>query len=356
MRSEGATLPSFYRPVTIIDVARQAGLSASTVSRVLNKSGYFSEETLTKVEAAVEELGYRPNWSARSLRGKPSNLVGLIIPDISNIFYTGVASSLASSLRDYQYEMILCVSDEDPEKDLGFLQILEEKRVDGIIYTPPANGDNSACIREMVARGIPVVEINRQRSKDLLDGVLADNLRAVQQVIEYLHGLGHERIAMISGPATVTTGAERLMGYQTAIARAGLPVNPTYLKIGYFTSQFGEEATRALLALETPPTAIFAASNRIALGSLKQLNQMKVSIPDDLSFVAFDDTEWLEAWNPPITTVDIAIDEMAKLVVELLHRRVREKKNLAKPVTYHLSTSMIIRQSCKPLRPTTDPI
>jgi DNA-binding LacI/PurR family transcriptional regulator len=335
--------------ISIHDVARRAGLSTTTVSRVLNKKGYFSDEAAQRVEEAVQELGYRPNWWARGLRGQPSKLVGLIIPDISNVFYTSVAASVLSVLRKNRYEMILCVNEESPEKDLGYLQILEERHADGILYIHPAGGSNSIFIHELAGRGMPMVEINRQSEKDLLDAVLADNLGAIQQSMRYLMALGHCRIALVSGEPFIITGAERVNGYRTALARAGLPVDPDLLKIGSFSRKFGEQATEELLALPQPPTAIFAGSNRICLGVLTALSRKNVCIPEDISVVAFDDAEWLGAWNPPITAVDIAVDEMARLAVDLLHRRITGAGVGAKPITYHLSTSLIVRKSCKKL-------
>jgi len=333
--------------VSIVDVANRAGLSATTVSRVLNKKGYFSEETARKVEIAVEELGYRPNWWARGLKGQPSKLVGLIIPDILNVFYTTIASSMLQSLRKYGYEMILCVSEEDPEKDFGYLQILEEKHVDGIIYAHPTGGSNSNMIRKLVAKGMPIIEINRQSEKDHLDAVLVDNLRGTQDVMEYLIGLGHKRISLITGGEVTITGAERIAGYRSSLHQAGLTLDPDLLKVGSFTRAHGEKAAEELLALDNPTTAIFAGSNRIALGVLYILGRKKIKIPDEMSIVAFDDAEWLAAWNPPITAVDIAILEMTQLAVELLNRRITGEMISLKPVSYHLRASLVVRQSCR---------
>jgi LacI family transcriptional regulator len=338
------------RSVSIVDVAKKAGLSPTTVSRVINKNGYFSEETMRKVDSAIEELGYRPNWMARSLKGKPSKLIGLIIPDISNVFYTTVAHDVSSSLRKLGYDMILCVSDENPEKDLNYLQILDEKRVDGIIYTHPAFGCNPEYIRKLVDDGLPIVEINRQSEKNLLDAVLADNFRGVQQVVAYLTNLGHVHIGCISGGPFTITGAERLSGFQTAMAQTLGGSNPVYIKSGTFSKEFGEQATAELLDLPVPPTAIFAGSNRIALGVLSCLRERKFRIPDDVSLVVFDDADWMAAWNPPITAVDIAVSEMANLAVETLHRRMHNEMPGTKPITYHLSTSLIIRDSCSPIQ------
>jgi LacI family transcriptional regulator len=335
--------------VSIHDVARHAGVSTTTVSRVLNKTGYFSDEAARRVEEAARELGYRPNLSARSLRGQPSKLVGLIIPDISNVFYTSVAASVLAMLRKIGYEMILCVNEESPEKDVAYLQILEERHVDGIIYTHPSGGSNSGYIHQLVGRGVPIVEINRQSEKDLLDAVLVDNLRAAQQTMRYLIALGHCRIGLISGETTIITGSERVAGYRNALSQAGIRLDSDLLKIGSFARQFGEQATEELLAMSQPPTVIFAGSNRICLGVLAVLSHRNLRIPEDISVVAFDDAEWLAAWNPPITAVDIAVDEMAQLAVDLLHRRITGGMAGAKPVTYHLSTSLIERKSCRRL-------
>jgi LacI family transcriptional regulator len=238
------------------------------------------------------------------------------------------------------------VSDENPEKDLGYLQILDEKRVDGIIYTHPAFGCNTDYINKLIDDGLPIVEINRQSEKDRLDAVLADNFRGVQQVVDYLTELGHERIGCISGGPQTITGAERLTGFQTAKSRTPSGFDPIFVKSGTFSKEFGEQATTELLDLPYPPTAIFAGSNRIVLGVLNCLRKRKIRIPEDISLIVFDDADWLAAWNPPITAIDIAVREMANLAVETLHRRIQNEMPSSKPITYHLSTSLIIRESC----------
>lgn len=331
---------------TVVDVARHAGLSVTTVSRVINNSGYYSPQTLEKVEQAVRLLDYRPNLNARSLKGKATFLVGLIIPDLSNTFYTNLANTVLACLRARGYNMILFTNEEDPVKDLTYLKILEEQHVDGILYTHPTDGSNTLYLHEMTKRGIPIVEVNRQRESGFLDAVVADNLRGVKQAMEYLLELGHRRIALVSGSPNTITGEERVLGYRTAIEECGLEVNPDFIKMGSFTRKYGETATEELLALAEKPTAIFAGNNRIVLGALRALQLNHMRVPEDISLVAFDDTEWLNVWNPPISVVDIAVNEMAQLAVDLLIRRMTVTENL-KPLTYYLSTNLIIRQSCR---------
>jgi LacI family transcriptional regulator len=334
--------------VTILDVAKEAGLSPSTVSRVLNQKGYYSAENERRVNAAVEALAYRPHASAHKVKDKPARLIGLIIPDISNVFYTALANALLEDLHGLEYEMILCVNNEDAQMDLDYLEMLQAKGVNGIFYTHPAQGSNSAHVRRMARAEMPIVELNRQREKDFLDAVLPDNFRGVHQAVEYLAGLGHRRIAFISGSPQITTGSERLLGYRSALRQLGLDEDADLLKVGSFTRAHGERAMAELLALPHPPTALIAGSNRISMGALMVMGQRNVRIPNDISVVGYNDTEWLTAWNPPITAVDIAVDEMARLAVDLLHRRIAGGNGYdGKPVTYHLSTSLIVRRSCR---------
>lgn len=347
--------------VTIKDVARHAGLSQSTVSRALNQSGYVSEETQRRVDTAVAELGYEPNWLARSLKGQPSRLVGLIVPEVTSLYDNLIIQSVSTILHQNNYGMMLCINNEDAEVDLWYLKALKEKHVDGIIYVHPLGGNNSSFIRDLVKQGIPIIELNRRREEDLLDGVLADNVQGAYQITNYLIGLGHQRIGLIMGQSELTTGQNRLTGYRHALNEAGIPIDPALIRIGSFTQEHGEAGTRELLQLETrpesdtgspeaasgSPSAILAGSNRILLGLLKVLNEQAIRIPDDMSVAAFNDTEWLSMWNPPITTVDIATEEMARLSVELLLRRISSSAKEYKPRTYLLSTTLIERESCK---------
>jgi LacI family transcriptional regulator len=336
-------------PVTIKDVAKRVGLSSSTVSRAINKSGYVSEETQRLVDKAVMELDYRPNWMARGLKGKPSHFIGLIIPDISNLYYTAIARSVSNELQRYNYHLILCLNEESKEIDLNYLKMLSEKRVDGILYVHPANGNNSKFVRYLANDGFPIVELNRQRESDILDAVIADNFQGAYQMTHYLISKGNCRIGLIMGETDLTTGKNRLAGYQKALEDARIPIDKDLISIGSFTRSHGEKGINELLQLIDPPTAIFAGSNRILMGVLYVLGQKGLHIPNDISIVAFNDAEWLSTWNPPITVVDIATDEMARVAVEILVRRITSPEKEHKPITYQLSTLLIERKSCKQL-------
>lgn len=333
--------------VTIKDVARHTGLSQSTVSRALNQSGYVSAETQRRVDEAVAELGYQPNWLARGLKGQPSRLVGLIVPEVSSLYDNLIIQSVSTMLHQNNYGMMLCINNEDAEVDLWYLQALKEKHVDGIIYVHPLSGSNSAFVRDLARQGIPIIELNRRREEDLLDGVLADNVQGAYQITNYLIGLGHCRIGLIMGQTELTTGQNRLAGYRHALHEASIPIDPALIRVGSFTQEHGEAGTRDLLQIDARPSAILAGSNRILLGLLKVLNEQNLHIPDDMSVAAFNDTEWLSMWNPPITTVDIATEEMARLSVDLLLRRISSASRENKPRTYLLSTTLLERASCK---------
>jgi len=332
---------------TIKDIADRAKVSPSTVSRVLNRSGYVREETRARIEKAIEELQYRPSWIARSLRGKRSSLIGLIIPDILNVYYNTVAKSILKHLNKAGFSLVIQVSNEDPDLELAYLYMLQDRKVDGIIRVPVDDGENSELVHQLVSEGMSMVEVNRQRESDLLDAVLADNVGGGYVATEHVLRFGHRRVALLCGAAHLTTARDRLVGYRKALEDFNVPFDPDLVKMQMFSKEWGMQATRELLELSPRPTAIFAGSNRILMGTMTVLAERGLRVPDDISVIAFDDSEWLSFWQPPITTVDIAVDEMGALAVQLLLRRIEDRRSSPKPVTYRLSVDLVERQSCR---------
>ncbi len=335
--------------VTIKDIAERANVSSATVSRHINRSGYVSQQARQRIEAVIEELNYRPNWTARSLRRGRSFTIGLIIPSILNVYYTAVATSIFEHFNRRGYNVMIQISDENAEKELELLRVLQERKVDGIIYAPAADGDNSDYVRGLVAGGMPMVELNRQRLPDLLDAVLADNFQGGYLATEHLLRLGHRRIALIVGGMQLVTARDRLAGYQKALADYGAPYAPELVKAGHFTKSWGVQATEEVLGLSPRPTAIFAGSNLVLMGTMQALAAHRIRVPDDISIVSFDDSDWLSFWQPPITTVDIAIDEMGALAVDLILKRIEEGKPAEQPRVYHLPVRLVERSSCRPI-------
>ena len=245
--------------------------------------------------------------------------------------------------------MLLGITNDLTNLMLDYLGKFSEINVDGIIYVPPPSKESSPYVRSLALSGMPIVEINRRREKDLFDGVEADNFGAVLQALDHLYTLNHQKIAFIVGSNETTTGSQRLEGYKYFINKKGIELITGLIKVGEFSREFGEKATREILAITGPdkPTAIFPTSNRLLMGTMKVFKENKIQVPDDLSVIAMDDAEWLESFEPSITIVDVAIEQMAKLTVDLLLSRIENGKNLENPRTYSLSTTLKIRNSCK---------
>ena len=335
--------------MTIKDLAKLADVSPATVSRVINNSGYVSQDLREKVEQAIAESSFRPDPRARSLRGKQSNIVALIIPDILNVYYTALAENIERSLRENGYIMVLGITNDVTELYIHHLTQFWDMQVDGIIYVPPPNAESPSMARSLYLKGMPLVELNRRREEDLLDGVLADNFGGICQGMQYLFKLGHTKIGLISGSLNTTTGKMRMEGYQWAMANAGIEMDKSLVKIGEFSKEHGKQAAEELWTGSKRPTAIFPGNNRILMGVMTYLLEHNVKVPEDVSILAFDDSEWCEFSHPPITTVDIAIDNMANLTVELILKRIKHGTQAGSPMTYTLSTQLMERQSCKHL-------
>ena len=334
---------------TIKEIAEIAGVSITTVSRVINKSGYVNQGTREKVEKAIADLHFQPDIHARKMRGISTNIIALVIPDILNVYYTSLSKEIERELRQRGYTMVLGITQDESETFLECLEKFFEMHVDGIIYTPPPDDQSSPYIRSLIHKGIPIIELNRRRETDLFDGVEVDNFGAICQAMDYLFSLNHKKIGFIVGSKSTTTGLKRLEGYQYSMSQHGLEIDPQWVKIGQFTREHGERATRELLEINgtQAPSVIFATSNRLLTGTMSVIREKNIKIPDDLSVITMDDAEWLELFSPTITTVDVAIEEMAKLSVDLLMNRIENNNNSFNPRTYSLSTVLKVRDSCK---------
>ncbi len=250
---------------TIHDVAKLAGVSAVTVSRVLNNSNRVSPATQERVQRAIDELGYVPSVAARSLRSRQTFTLALIVPDINNTFWTTVARGVEDAAQGKGYSVFLCNSDENPTKQASYLDVVISQQVDGVIIAPyDTSADNLDKLRR---RNIPVVIVDRDINGWEVDTVRGDSVAGARALVRHLIGLGHRRIAVITGPANTTTAADRVVGYHLALSEAGIAVDPDLIRFGEFRSRTGESEADALLRLPAPPTAFFAANNTIAMES-----------------------------------------------------------------------------------------
>jgi LacI family transcriptional regulator len=299
---------------TIKDVARQAGVSTATVSRVLNDSGGVSEHTRRRVEQAISDLGYRYNALAGSLKRQQSGLLGHIVPSIAGAVAPMLARSVEEQAQKAGYNVILCNSFDSPEKEKASLDVLLARRVDGIIFSAPILAENVRMARN---RGVPVVIIERRAEIEGFHFVESNNLKGAYDAVIYLAGLGHRRIAMILGPQSAIITKLRLEGYGLALADAGLSTDPHLVLEGNYSRISGYEAMNRLLALKRRPTAVFATNDTMAMGAMQAARHAGLDVPNDLSIVGFDDT-YAELAIPQLTTVHQPLHEIGTLATKIV--------------------------------------
>jgi DNA-binding LacI/PurR family transcriptional regulator len=325
------------------DVARRAKVSIATVSRVLNKSGKVVPSTRAIVEGALRELRYRPSRVARRLRMKDgrAHLVGLIIPDIQNPFYAEIARGVEDAASASDYALLLCNSDENPEKERFYIDVMRDESVDGIVL-PPFDETDSAVI-DAIKSGIPVVCVDRSLSKLSTDLVEVDNRRGAFDAVMHLLDKGHRRIGLIEGRTHVSTNRERRRGYADALEERGVAFRKDLVRTGDFKQESGRMLAQELLALRRPPTALFVLNNLMTVGALAALHQRRLSVPRDVAIVGFDDLPWAEALNPPLTVVRQPAYSVGRQAMELLLQRIVEPDR--PPITVRLMPELIVRQS-----------
>lgn len=341
--------------VTLNDIASKAGVSVSTVSRVLNnktKKYRISQETESLILKAAKKLNYRPNQLARGLRLKKTHTIGLIVPDISNPFFAHVTRIIQTHAYQAGYSLIVCNTDEDIETELEQVELLISKGVDGFIVMPV--GTTSSHIKKLMDEYVPLVLLDR--SFDDLDtsSVVVDNYTGAYKATEYLISMGHSRIAVIQGLPDTYTNNARVKGYLDALKDGGIEVNRNYLVGKDFRKENGYIETKFLLGLEQPPTAIFTTSDLITLGSLEALSEEKLIIPDDVSLVSFDDVDFAPFLFAPLTAVRQPKEIMGEVAVKLLIDGLRSKgiNDYRKIV---LKSELVVRGSVKKLANTVNP-
>lgn len=304
---------------TILDVAKRAGVAPITVSRVINDSGYISQATRERVEAAVKELGYVPNTLARGLRSKRTNTIALVITDIANPYFTLMARGVEDVAGASGYTVIYCNTDESEIKEEKYINIIAQKQIDGILLVPASGNDKT--VRFLQKNNINIVVVDRQIPHIKVDIVRSDSLNGAKRLIELLIGLGHKRIAIITGPKTVSTAVDRVTGYRQALLDAGLIENEL-VYYGSFNQQSGYHITKQLMMQSTKPTAIFGANNFIMIGVIKALSDLNVRVPEDISIVGFDDLPESMLVRPFFTTAVQPAYEIGKCAAELLLKRI----------------------------------
>ena len=336
---------------TIRDVAERAGVSTMTVSRVINNSGYISQDARERVEAAVAEIGYVPNTLARSLRFKQTKTLALVLTDITNPFFTTLARGVEDVASEQGFNVIFCNTDESETEQAKELTALVQKRVDGVLLVPAASSAEAvAFLRE---QNVPVVVLDRRVPDCAVDSVRCDSEKGAYELTRLLLELGHMCIAVLSGPKKVSTAQDRVAGYRQALAEGGLGPAAEIVCYGPFTQAGGYEMARQVLALNTRPTALLAANNFIAVGAYRAVREAELSVPEDLSIVGFDDLPTWLVMEPFLTVAAQPAYEMGQRATQILLERLGH----AAPTECRevvLPFEIIVRRSSGP--PRTEPI
>jgi LacI family transcriptional regulator len=328
---------------TVEDIARAAGVSVATVSRVLNSSPKVAQPTRRRVLKILDELGYAPNNLARNLRARALRVFGLVIPDIRNPVYTSLHRGVEDVARAGGFFVLLANTDEQPERQNEYLRMLLAERVAGVILVPSAV-THVEPVHALIRVGIPVVALDRTIAGVDVDTVRPDRARGVWLAIEHLVAHGHREIGLVNGPRQLTSAVERAQAFHAALRAHALEPRPEWEVGGDFREQGGYLAARALLSLSERPTAVVVANNLMALGTIRAARELAVRLPDDLALIAFDDTEWAPYLAPPLTTVAHPTHAIGRMAAELLERRLTDPARPAASVL--LPPRLIVRDSC----------
>ncbi len=335
--------------VTIKDIATYAGVSVGTVSKVLNDRGNVTEDLRFRVQAVIEKLNYRPSALARGMKIKRTQTIGLIIPKIINTFYVKVIELIEKEVHNRNYTLILGNTEEDLDREISCLQTFSNMRVDGLILASAGRTQEGRIQQEISSYrelNIPVVLIVRRLSNTDLDTIELENREGAYQATRYLIENGHRRIGMISSSINTSAGAERIEGYMKALEEFQIPYDRELVHMGGLTLDSGYFITNALLDLSNPPSAIFVGTNFQLLGTLRSLKENNTNVPEDISLICFDDTEWSSFADPPLTVIEPYSEDLCKLAAELLFDRIDgtysgEGRNRVIP------TKLVVRESVK---------
>jgi LacI family transcriptional regulator, fructose operon transcriptional repressor len=327
---------------SIKDVASAAGVSTATVSRVLSNGLHVRPQVRERVMAAVEQLGYRPNLIARSLRAQQSSTIGLIVSDIRNPFFTSISRAVEDTAYEQGFSLFLCNTDEDPEKEAIYLKLMRDESVAGVIFSPTRQ---TATNFTWASIGFPIVVVDRYVTGSDIDIVLLDNIDAGYRLTTHLIEHGYRNIAAICGDMS-TTGRERHTGYEKALHEHGLSASVEHVK--YIQPKIEAGYTTALKMIDTTPMpdAFFTTNSLITAGVLQAIRERNLTIPDDVALVSFDETTWASLVQPPITLIAQPTYEIGRTATELLLQRIADPTRSTRQVI--LKGQLLIRGSSAP--------
>lgn len=327
--------------INIYDIAKEAGVSPTTVSRVINGNKNVKEETRKKVLEVIKNNNYAPSSVARNLSIGETKNIAFIVPDVENPFFSGILHGITDKASEYNYNVFMFGTNEDSESEHRILESLKGELIKGLIIIPVSEIDKETAFRlnNFEREGIPVVLIDRDIKGSGFDGVFSDDVQGAYEAVECLINEGHKKIGIITGPDTSRPGHDRLKGYKMALSSYKIPVNDEYIVNGKFREEWAYNAMKALMELNDPPTAVFTSNNMTTLGCLRYLKENGLKLVEDISLVGFDDIKELEYTDINLTVVTRPVYEMGQEVMELLERRFRYKQEAGKE-------KLVTRRNC----------
>jgi LacI family transcriptional regulator len=333
--------------VTIRDVAEAAGVSVSTVSRVLNDKDDVAQETYQKVQEVIDALGYTSSLAARGMRSRRMNVIGLVTPDVGDPFTIQVMKGVSRAIAELDYDLMVYTGGEfqretSADRERRFVSLVGSGITDGIIVVTPATTSFPTVS--------PVVVVDPNVENHGCPAVIATNRDGALAVVEYLIGLGHRRIGFISGRLELQSAVRRLEGYKDGLVRAGIPLDPDLIQTGDYSRKTGFACAQRLLNLSDPPTAIFASNDQSATGAIKAIYEAALRVPGDISVVGFDNIPDVAYTHPGLTTVDQSIDTMGYIATKMLTSLI-EGDSLESDL-YKVPTRLIVRDSCRTINNT----
>ncbi len=323
----------------IKSVAAHANVSSATVSRVLNNDPRVSPEVRARVRASIAELGYRPNRIARSLRKQTSETIGLIVSDIENPHFTRAVRTIESAAYEQGYRVVLCNTDESPEKQKSYLEVLAAEQVIGIILVPATSDD--LTISQVLDLGVPIVALDRTVDDERADAVLTDNVTAAREATRHLINRGRTCIGFIAGRSEIRTGRDRLYGYQLAMEEVG---QEPIIATGGFRMDIAQRATAELLRDNPDLDGIVIGNNLMSIGALQALKESGRRVPEDIALVGIDDPPWAALVSPAMTAFAQPTHAMAHAAFEMLISRIRKERVVPREMVFQFELK--VRESC----------
>lgn len=330
---------------TIKEVAKRAGVSVGTVSNVITGNVSVGKRRKERVLKAIRELGYQPNHVARSLKLKRTKMLGMVISDITNPFFSQMVRGAEDAALKRNYLLLTFNTDDRVERERQVLSVLRSRRVDGILLVVAPGQGKPSHITETLKAGTPVVCLDRLPPGIDVDSVTVDNIAAARECVRHLVSQGHRRIGIITGSMVLQTAQQRLKGYQDAMAEAGIGVDQGWILHGDFHSESGYRLGREILREKDRPTALFISNNLMAIGVLRALHELGMQCPGDVAIATFDDLPLTEVFRPHLTAVAQPAYSFGYAGAELLIQRIESKKAGESPIAIRLPTELRIRES-----------